>query len=355
MFSPSIPAVAFANTHGAITATVRQNRRLGHRRSAPSPDAGRLRFGCPARRCSSAARCWGLGAAGISQTPRRLSQHVTALEREIGLPLIVRGTRPVELTEAGYALVRHATGIFARLDGTEQELSEIAGRRHGRLRFGSFPTALATLAPPAFARFRRRHPDVTLTVVDDHLQRLIPRLQAGELDLALIYDHEALSDITARDLERTALFDDVFRAILPAGHRLSRRRRPLELFDLAGEPWIGGTPTSAWYRITSSACSLAGFTPQAAFAFDDPIAIQALVAAGLGVSDEEGHATPPAPRRTASTVPRKARRRRRNHARMTQALCLRRAGPRKVRRWPRVPSPAQRDLAEREATASSPG
>ena len=70
---------------------------------------------------------------------------------------------------------------------------------------------------------------------------------------------------------------------------------------------------------------------------------------------QEGHATPLAPRRTASTVPRKARRRRRNHAWMTQALGLRRAGPRKVRRWPRAPSPAQRDLAEREATPSWPG
>src|SRR3954469_1431190 len=79
------------------------------------------------------------------------SQPVAALEREVGLTLVERGTRPVELTEAGHALTRHATGIFARLDGAEQELGEIARRRHGRLRFGSFPTALATLVPPAFA------------------------------------------------------------------------------------------------------------------------------------------------------------------------------------------------------------
>jgi DNA-binding transcriptional LysR family regulator len=223
-------------------------------------------------------------ADALTLTQSAVSQHVTALEREIGLPLIVRGTRPVELTEAGYALTRHATGIFARLDGAEQELGEIAGRRHGRLRFGSFPTALATFVPPAFAQFRRVHPEVTLTVLDNHLQRLIPRLEAGELDLALIYDHDALPDITARDLHRVALFDDVFRAILPAGHRLSRRRRPFELYDLGGEPWVGGTPTSAWYRITSDACRRAGFTPQVGFASDDPVAIQALVAAGLGVS-----------------------------------------------------------------------
>ena len=163
--------------------------------------------------------------------------------------------RPVELTEAGFALTRHASGIFARLDGAEQELGELARRRSGRLRFGSFPTALATLAPRAFARFRPDHPDVTLTVVDDHLQRLLPRLDAGELDLALIYDHPALPDIAARDLERMPLLDDEFRAVLPAGHRLARRKRPLELADLASEPWIGGGPTSAWFRIVDHACT----------------------------------------------------------------------------------------------------
>ena len=222
-------------------------------------------------------------ADALTLTQSAVSQHITALEREVGLPLIERGTRPVELTEAGHALTRHATGIFARLDGAEQELGEIAGRRHGRLRFGTFPTALATLVPPAFAAFRRDHPEVTLTVVDDHLHRLIPRLDAGELDLALIYDHEALPDISARDLERIPLLDDIFQAVLPAGHRLARRRT-LELSELSGEPWIGGAPTSAWYRIARDACRRAGFTPQADFASDDHIAVQALVAAGLGVS-----------------------------------------------------------------------
>ena len=115
-------------------------------------------------------------ADALTLTQSAVSQHVAALEREVGQALVERGTRPVELTEAGHALTRHATGIFARLDAAEQELEEIAGRRRGRLRFGSFPTALVTLVPPAFARFRRRHPEVTLTVVDDHLQRLLPRL-----------------------------------------------------------------------------------------------------------------------------------------------------------------------------------
>src|SRR5688572_15100571 len=102
-------------------------------------------------------------AEALTLTQSAVSQHVAALEREVGVALVERGTRPVELTEAGLALVRHATGIFARLDGAEHELAEIAGRRAARLRFGSFPTALATLAPPAFAHFRRTQAGAVLT------------------------------------------------------------------------------------------------------------------------------------------------------------------------------------------------
>jgi DNA-binding transcriptional LysR family regulator len=222
-------------------------------------------------------------AAALSLTQSAVSQHVAALEREVGLPLVERGTRPVALTDAGYALTRHADGIFARIDGAEQELGEIAGRRHGRLRFGSFPTALATFVPAAFAGFRARRPEVTLTVVDDHLQRLVPRLEAGELDLALIYDHDVLPEIAARVVDRVPLLDDAYRAVLPAGHRLAQRDA-LVLADLRDEPWIGGAPTSAWFRIVAAACARVGFTPAVGFASDDYVAVQALAAAGLGVA-----------------------------------------------------------------------
>jgi DNA-binding transcriptional LysR family regulator len=230
-------------------------------------------------------------ADALSLTQSAVSQHVAALERETGLTLVERGARPVALSEAGHALVRHAQGILGRLADAEQELGEIAGRRRGRLRVGSFPTALATLAPPAFAAFRRRHPDVTLTMVDDHLQRLLPRLETGELDLALIYEHDALPEVAARELDRTPLLDDEFRVLLPAGHRLARRTRRLRLADLREETWIGGAPTSAWYRITSHACRQAGFAPVPSFISDDHSTVQALVAAGLGVSVVPGLAS----------------------------------------------------------------
>jgi DNA-binding transcriptional LysR family regulator len=221
------------------------------------------------------------GVLGITQSA--VSQHVAALERAVDLPLFERGTRPVQLTEAGVALVRHTRAVLARLEGAQQELDEIAGRRQGRLRLGSFPTALATFVPAALARFTRDVPNVTLTVVDDHLQRLLPRLDEGELDLAIVYDHEALPDVASRDLHRVHLYDDVFKVVLPRGHRLARRRS-VAIVDLAEQTWVGGSRSSAWFQIVRHTCRAAGFEPRVSLVSDDYVAIQAFAEAGLGVT-----------------------------------------------------------------------
>ncbi len=221
-------------------------------------------------------------AAALGMTQSAVSQHIAALERDVGQAVVRRGTRPLELTEVGSALTRHATSILARLEAAEQEVEEITERRRGRLRFGCIPTVLGTLMPVAFAYFRRLHPDVRLTVVDDHLHRLIPRLESGELDLAVIYEHEALPDIGA-GFHRAPIFADRFAAVLPAAHPLAQQPS-IDLKDLRSETWIGGAPSSAWYRIVRHVCQQVGFSPRADVATDDYTAVQALVAAGLGVS-----------------------------------------------------------------------
>jgi DNA-binding transcriptional LysR family regulator len=223
-------------------------------------------------------------ADALAMTQSAVSQHIAALERSSELPLVERGTRPVQLTEAGFTLVRHSRAVLARLETAQTELDELAGRREGRLRLGSFPTALATFVPSALSRFARRAPSVNLVVVDDHLQRLLPRLAGGELDLAIVYDHEATADDGSGGLERVHLHDDAYRVVLPPGHRLARRRGPIALTELADDTWVGGGPASSWFQIVRHTCRTAGFDPKVNLTSDDYVAIQAFVEAGLGVT-----------------------------------------------------------------------
>src|SRR5919206_864725 len=104
-------------------------------------------------------------AEALSYTQSAVSQQIAALEREAGTQLLERGARGVRLTQAGEALVRHTDVILARLADAEAELQAIASLRGGRLRLASFPTAGATIAPAAIARFRERHPHVELSLV----------------------------------------------------------------------------------------------------------------------------------------------------------------------------------------------
>lgn len=221
-------------------------------------------------------------AEALAFTQSAVSQQVAALERETGTRLVERGVRPVRLTDAGGALLAHAEAVLARLDEAEQELGEIAGLRRGRLRLASFPTAIATLVPRAVALFSQRHPEVDLTVLDDHRQGLLPRLARWELDLALVYDHEALPEPEVQ-LERTHLLNDPFDLVVPEGHPLARRSS-VALGELAGETWLGGTPDGAYARIVLHSCRAAGFEPRIAFGSDDYNAVQAFVTVGLGVA-----------------------------------------------------------------------
>ena len=221
-------------------------------------------------------------AEALAFTQSAVSQQVAALERESGTRLVERGVRPVRRTDAGPALLVHAEAVLARLDEAEHELAELAGLRRGRLRLASFPTAIATLVPRAVARFSQRHPDVDLTVVDDHQQGLVRRLARWELDLALVYDHAALPEAEVR-LDQTPLLDDPFELVVPDGHPLAHRPS-VALEELARETWVGGTPAGAYARIVLYSCRVAGFEPRVAFGSDDYNAVQAFVAVGLGVA-----------------------------------------------------------------------
>jgi DNA-binding transcriptional LysR family regulator len=220
-------------------------------------------------------------AEALNFTQSAVSQHVAALERETGTQLVERLPRGVRLTEAGSVLVGHADAIIARLESAEEDLAAIAGLRGGRLRLVCFQSAGATVVPRAVAAFHERHPQVELGMREAEPNEAAAMLKAGEVDLALLYDHPSMTMMP--DLELTHLMDDCYDALLPASHPLAGRRR-LALKDLADESWIVSTPNNGCRTITSATCRTAGFEPRVAFEADDTLASQALVAGNVGVT-----------------------------------------------------------------------
>jgi DNA-binding transcriptional LysR family regulator len=221
-------------------------------------------------------------AESLSYSQSAVSQQIAALEAETGLTLVERHPRGVSLTAAGQALVRHAEGILARLEAAEDALSAIAGLRGGRLRMASFPTAGATLMPLAIATFRSYHPDVELTLAEGEPEDIVPRLRAGELDLALLFEFAGQS-LPTQGMTRVELLADPMYLALPRDHALAERGR-IRLQDLDGEAWVQTSRASQCARHVIRSCHAAGFEPNVAFESDDYQTVQGLVAAGVGVA-----------------------------------------------------------------------
>ena len=135
--------------------------------------------------------------------------------------------------------------------------------------------------PLAIASFRARHPEVELTLAEGEPEQIEPRLRAGEIDLALLFEFGAAAG--ADELTRVELLEDPLYLALPREHRLAKRRK-LRLEDLREEAWVQTSSASPCARHVVRSCHAAGFEPNVAFESDDYQTVQGLVAAGVGVA-----------------------------------------------------------------------
>jgi DNA-binding transcriptional LysR family regulator len=222
-------------------------------------------------------------ADALSYTQSAVSQAVARLEEEMGATLVVRDRRGVRPTAAGATLLEHAEVIFAQVQAAEDELAAVLGVRGGRLKVASFPSAGATLMPQAVAYFRRRHPEVALSLAEGEPEEIAPRVLAGEFDLALLFEFPGIGESVTGGLLATPLLEDPMHIALPAEHFLAGQPE-LTLADLRGEDWVQTSATSACARHVVRLCLAAGFEPHVTFESDDYETVQGLVAAGVGVA-----------------------------------------------------------------------
>lgn len=212
-----------------------------------------------------------------------VSQQIATLEREVGMRLLDRTREGPKLTDAGRVLVSHAEAAIARLEEAERDLAAIAGLEGGELRLASFPSASATVLTEAVSIFHRRHPGVRLSVADAEPEESLPRLRAGDVDLALTFDYPSIPWPQERDLEKELVLTESMYVALPADHPLAAKST-VPLAELSEMTWLCGSQPSTCGEAVFAACRSAGFEPQVGFESDDYHVMQGFIAAGLGTT-----------------------------------------------------------------------
>ncbi|WP_375138085.1 LysR family transcriptional regulator [Streptomyces sp. Act143] len=220
-----------------------------------------------------------VAARALGWTQSAVSRQISSLEAAFGgAPLFDRLPRGVRLTEAGRLLVPYAEAVAEALHGAGRELAALRELAGGRLRFGAFATADAALVPQALAAFRARHPGVRVAREEGLTPRLLERLAAGHLDLAVV---STTGRPPLESYELHHLLDESLYVAVPADHPLAGGG-PVRLGRFADADWISGGARPEGTLL--DAALRQGFRPRVAHVVAEWTAKQGYVAAGLGVT-----------------------------------------------------------------------
>ncbi|WP_369378846.1 LysR family transcriptional regulator [Streptomyces sp. cg36] len=229
-------------------------------------------------------RSFSAAARTLGYTQSAVSQHIAALEADLGARLVER--RPVGPTEAGERLMEHARPLLLRIDAARADLARLRAVRPTSLALVCTPAALTPALAAALARVRRAVPGLAAGVRALGPAEVVAAVLTGEADLGLVDGAAAPSDPLALPdagpLATETVAEQPLAVLLPAGHPLAARAS-LRLTDLADAHWIDAPDSAVPLAQLRAAARTDGFRPRLAYGGGDLEGLVRLVAAGHGL------------------------------------------------------------------------
>jgi DNA-binding transcriptional LysR family regulator len=217
-------------------------------------------------------------ADALFLTQPAVSQHIAALEKELGVQLFERSGRSVQLTHPGELFLNYAERVIHTLDEARRSLAEMGEGVRGRVVVGAGATTTIFNLPRALQALRETHPGIDVIVRTGASREVAELVLANEVDVGLI-----TSPVEQNELTVIPLFEEQIVAVVGANHPFAETGKST-LEEFAHEPLILFVKGSGFRAYLDSILAGAGIAPDVRMALDNVEAIKALVQIGLGVS-----------------------------------------------------------------------
>jgi DNA-binding transcriptional LysR family regulator len=224
------------------------------------------------------AQSFSRAAERIHLSQPTLSEHMKELEDELGVPLFMRHSRSVSLTEPGRVFEDYATRVVATLAAGRHAIAELDGLKRGSLVVGASTTPGTYVLPARIAKFREQYPGITVALRIANSRTVQERVRDGEVDLAVIGGH--VLGPSERCIAAGIL--DELQLIVPPDYPV--KDGVLSPARLARERLLIREEGSATRQATERALREAGVTLRPAMELDHTETIKRAVMAGLGVA-----------------------------------------------------------------------
>ncbi|WP_332776903.1 LysR family transcriptional regulator [Polaromonas sp.] len=219
------------------------------------------------------------GAAGkLHITQSALSGLIKELEQALGVQVVYRSTRKVQLSEVGGEFLPLAARILQDLDEALHAIADLKALKTGVVRVAVPQLMACTLMPEAIAAFNEKYPEVQVRLSDSVVEGVLSKVHSGEVDFAIGPERHASQEIAAQ-----MLFEMPFVAVFPPGHPLGKLKR-VTWADIVRHPLISlqGEYTQMLSADLQASSSKLTLNPSVEVAF--MTTALSMVSAGLGVT-----------------------------------------------------------------------
>lgn len=208
-----------------------------------------------------------------------ITTAIRSLEQSLGVTLLIRNQRQVQLTKEGEILYQKAVHILNDVNGAMQEMRDLRAVPNRIIRLGISPIMGSTLLPLLFSGFTTQRPDVIYHIQENGSYGLLEDLIKGSIEVAYIVFPENLTE----EYQTKQILHGEVHALLHKDNPLCGLERiPFAL--LAEQPLVQLPTHSYLRRITDNLYAKQGITPNVVHEPDQMITTFELVAAGLGIS-----------------------------------------------------------------------
>lgn len=172
------------------------------------------------------------GADIVALTQSTVSQHISSLEEEMGVPLFNRLSRGISLTTGGKLFLRHARRILRESDALSQAMSSYRGLERAELVIGASNIPANYLVPQLLPTIKQEHPGISLTMLTGDTTEVLTMLEGAEVELALVGSRSDNIEIIF-----SPLINDPLVLVVSSKHRWAESG-PIEIKQLLCEPLI---------------------------------------------------------------------------------------------------------------------
>jgi DNA-binding transcriptional LysR family regulator len=231
-------------------------------------------------------------ARALHTVQSNVSTHVARLERELGTTLIDRSTG--QPTREGAAVLTRATRIRAELEAVAADVASLGATVAGTARLGMIGTTARWLAPLLFESIEEHYPEVRMVLVDATTTSLLPRVDRGDLDLAIVN-----LPIESADSQAEPLFEEDRILLAPLDHPLAAHER-VGLADLAEHDLLLEPVGTSFRDEVDIQAAAGGVRLRARAEIDGMRLLVSLVIEGFGAAVLPASAVPTLPDTTAA-------------------------------------------------------